>query len=45
MGKIYQGRYTAGVAAGMKMKELIKEGVITDSRQRSDMLQPILMRR
>ena len=26
MGKIYQGRYTAGVAAGMKMKELIKEG-------------------
>ena len=32
MGKIYQGRYTAGVAAGMKMKELIKEGVITEQQ-------------
>ena len=29
MGAIYEGRYTAGVAAGMKLKELIDDGVIT----------------
>ena len=29
MGAIYQGRYTAGVAAGMKLQELIDNGTIT----------------
>lgn len=29
MGAIYEGRYTAGVAAGMKLLELIDKGVIT----------------
>ena len=28
MGHIYEGRYIAGVAAGMKLSELIKEGVL-----------------
>ncbi len=29
MGEIYQGRYICGVVAGMKLKEMIDEGVIT----------------
>lgn len=29
MGEIYQGRYIAGVVAGMKLQELIEEGVLT----------------
>jgi basic membrane protein A len=29
MGAVYQGRYVSGVVAGMKLKELIEEGVIT----------------
>lgn len=29
MGMIYQGRYTAGVVAGMKLKELIEDGALT----------------
>lgn len=29
MGAIYEGRYTAGVAAGLKLQELIDKGVIT----------------
>ena len=29
MGAIYQGRYISGVAAGMKLKQLIDEGTIT----------------
>lgn len=29
MGYIYQGRYTAGIVAGMKLKELIDAGTIT----------------
>lgn len=29
MGKIYEGRYLSGIVAGMKLKELIKEGKIT----------------
>ncbi len=32
MGEIYQGRYTAGVAAGMKIKELIDRGIIDESQ-------------
>ena len=29
MGEIYEGRYISGVIAGMKLKEMIDEGVIT----------------
>lgn len=29
MGEIYQGRYISGIVAGMKLKELIENGVIT----------------
>jgi basic membrane protein A len=29
MGEVYQGRYVSGVVAGMKLQELIEEGVIT----------------
>ena len=29
MGSIYEGRYVSGVIAGMKLKELIENGVIT----------------
>lgn len=29
MGEIYQGRYVSGIVAGMKLKELIDDGVIT----------------
>lgn len=29
MGEIYQGRYVAGIVAGIKLKELIDEGTIT----------------
>lgn len=29
MGNVYQGRYISGVIAGMKLKEMIKKGVIT----------------
>jgi basic membrane protein A len=29
MGAVYQGRYVSGVVAGLKLKELIEEGVIT----------------
>ncbi len=28
-GKIYQGRYVSGIAAGMKLRQLIDEGVLT----------------
>lgn len=31
MGEIYQGRYTAGVVAGMKLKELLDQGKIRPS--------------
>lgn len=34
MGEIYQGRYVAGVVAGMKLAELIKAGEITASQAR-----------
>ena len=30
MGEIYQGRYAAGVVAGMKLRELIDNGVISE---------------
>ena len=30
MGAVYEGRYVSGVAAGMKLKELIKTGKIAD---------------
>ena len=30
-GEIHQGRYVSGIVAGMKLKELISKGVITDS--------------
>ncbi len=29
MGEIYQGRYVTGIIAGMKLKEMIKDGVIS----------------
>ena len=29
MGEIYQGRYVSGIVAGMKLKEMIDEGVIS----------------
>lgn len=29
MGAIYQGRYVSGIAAGMKLQELIENGIIT----------------
>lgn len=29
MGEIYQGRYVTGVVAGLKLKEMIDEGIIT----------------
>ncbi len=32
MGEIYQGRYIAGVLAGMKMQEMIDRGVITPAQ-------------
>lgn len=32
MGAIYQGRYVAGIIAGMKMEELIKAGTITEAQ-------------
>lgn len=32
MGEIYQGRYAAGIAAGMKLKQLIESGAITESQ-------------
>jgi basic membrane protein A len=32
MGYIYEGRYTAGVAAGMKLQQLIEEGVISEKQ-------------
>lgn len=31
MGEIYQGRYISGIVAGMKLQELLKNGVITPS--------------
>ena len=31
MGEIYQGRYVAGLVAGMKLKELIQKEIITDA--------------
>ena len=34
MGAIYEGRYASGVAAGMKLKELIDSGVITAEQAR-----------
>ena len=30
MGTIYQGRYITGVVAGMKIKEMIDDGIITE---------------
>jgi len=32
MGEIYQGRYICGVVAGMKLRELIDEGTITEDQ-------------
>lgn len=29
MGAVYQGRYIAGIVAGMKLQEMISEGKIT----------------
>lgn len=34
MGAIYEGRYISGVAAGMKLQELLEEGVITKEQAR-----------
>ena len=34
MGEIYQGRYVTGIVAGMKLRELIDEGVITEDQAR-----------
>ena len=31
-GEAYQGRYVSGIAAGMKMKEMIDEGIITEDQ-------------
>ncbi len=31
-GEAYQGRYVAGIAAGMKIKEMISEGLISDDQ-------------
>ena len=31
MGEIYQGRYISGVVAGMKLEEMLKNGVITEA--------------
>ena len=31
MGEIYQGRYVCGLAAGAKLQQMIKEGIITES--------------
>jgi basic membrane protein A len=31
-GEAYQGRYVSGIAAGMKIKQLISEGVITEDQ-------------
>ncbi|MBQ9205312.1 MAG: BMP family ABC transporter substrate-binding protein [Treponema sp.] len=31
MGEIYQGRYISGIVAGMKLKELIENGIISES--------------
>ncbi len=31
-GEAYQGRYVSGIAAGMKLKQMISEGVITDDQ-------------
>lgn len=32
MGEIYQGRYICGVVAGMKLKEMIDDGIITPAQ-------------
>ena len=32
MGTIYQGRYVSGVVAGMKLRELIQEGLLTSDK-------------
>ena len=34
MGEIYQGRYAAGVVAGMKLRQLIDDGVISEEDAR-----------
>ena len=31
-GEAYQGRYVSGIAAGMKIKQMISEGIITEDR-------------
>jgi basic membrane protein A len=31
-GEAYQGRYVSGIAAGMKIKQMIKEGIITEDQ-------------
>ena len=31
-GEAYQGRYVSGIAAGMKMKQMIEEGIITQEQ-------------
>ena len=31
-GEAYQGRYVSGIAAGMKIKQLISDGIITEDQ-------------
>lgn len=42
---IYEGRYVAGVAAGIKLNEMIKEAKSLQIRPLSVMLAPSLMQR
>lgn len=35
MGEIYEGRYISGVVAGMKLKELIEDGTITEDQAKA----------
>ena len=32
MGEIYQGRYVSGVVAGLKLRELIEDGTVTEAK-------------
>ena len=32
MGEIYEGRYVSGIVAGMKLREMINEGIITEEQ-------------
>lgn len=45
MGAIYQGRYAAGVAAGMKLKELIDDGIISGVRGKNRICRCVSLRR